>query len=526
MRIALYFFALNLIFLAQACNPSDQKTNKEDSTQPKPELKKETLQDPLEKPAEMLAKTYCTGCHLYPEPDQLDKTTWQTILPRMGHFFGIYESDSSREDLLEGGRAGEIVERSNVFPKSPTIDPLIFDKIKSYYLDTAPEKLPEPQGKEIKTGLKNFKLHSPAYKTKNPMHLMVKIIGPDRWYISDAGRSSFSLMNNEFKVQKTASSPEGTVWVHEGKAYSYALVIGTFNPTDMDLGFVMRLPNASGEVTKIVAKDLQRPVHMDMGDLDGDGLEDMVIAEYGKNTGSLGWWKQGPSGKFQKIMVRNKPGATKAYIRDLNNNGLKDIIALFGQGDEGIYIFHNQGNGKFAEEPVLRFPPTYGSSFFDLYDFNGDGFEDIIYTAGDNADYDPIAKPYHGIRVYINDGTNHFKESFFYPLNGAYKAIPSDFDNDGDIDIAAISFFPDYENSPEESFVYLENKGDMNFDAFTFSGSADGRWMAMDAGDMDGDGDLDLLLGSMIFGTDYTRFFEKWSDGTLPFAWLENTSGN
>lgn len=49
----------------------------------------------------------------------------------------------------------------------------------------------------------------------------------------------------------------------------------------------------------------------------------------------------------------------------------------------------------------------------------------------------------------------------------------------------------------------------MNFDAFTFSGSADGRWMAMDAGDMDGDGDLDILLGSMIFGTDFSRFLKN-----------------
>lgn len=201
---------------------------------------------------------------------------------------------------MEGGRAGAIVERNNVFPKSPTIDTLIFDKIKTYYIDTTPDKLPKAEVIKIKTGLNNFKLHRPANKTKNPMHLMVKIIGPDRWYISDAGRSSFSIMNNQFKVQKTASSPEGTVWVHEGQQYSYALVIGTFNPTDMDLGFVMRLPNIAGEVTKIVAKDLQRPVHMDMGDLDGDGLDDMVIAEYGKNTGSLGWWKQEPSGNFKK----------------------------------------------------------------------------------------------------------------------------------------------------------------------------------------------------------------------------------
>ena len=28
-----------------------------------------------------------------------------------------------------------------------------------------------------------------------------------------------------------------------------------------------------------------------------------------------------------------------------------------------------------------------GSSYFELDDFNGDGFKDILYTCGDNADY-------------------------------------------------------------------------------------------------------------------------------------------
>lgn len=355
------------------------------------------------------------------------------------------------------------------------------------------------------------------------MTLMVKIDAPNRFYISDVGRSALAIMDANFQAIKTARIPEGTSWIHKDESGTFALVIGTFNPTDMDLGYVMQLPDSPGDPTRILAQSLQRPVHLDKGDLDGDGREDLVICEYGKQTGSLSWWKQDQAGNYQKFVLKNQPGATKAYIRDLNGNGRQDIIALFGQGDEGIFIYHNQGNGNFAEEPVLRFPPSYGSSFFDLIDYNEDGHPDIIYTAGDNADYDPITKSYHGIRLFLNDGSNRFKEEFFYPLPGAYKAIPADFDGDGDLDIAAISFFPDFENAPEEGFVYLENQGNGDFRASTFPGSSAGRWMAMDAGDMDGDGDLDILLGSMVFGSDYTRYFDRWVEGELPYLWLENT---
>ena len=105
----------------------------------------------------------------------------------------------------------------------------------------------------------------------------------------------------------------------------------------------------------------------------------------------------------------------------------------------------------------MSFPVIYGSSSFELDDFNHDGFKDILYTCGDNGDYTGnVLKNYHGVYIYLNDGKNNFTQKYFFPIHGCYKAIARDFDKDGDLDIAAISYFPDLKNQPQESFVYLE----------------------------------------------------------------------
>ena len=86
------------------------------------------------------------------------------------------------------------------------------------------------------------------------------------------------------------------------------------------------------------------------------------------------------------------PGAIRSEILDINRDGRSDILTLFGQGDEGIWAFLNQSDGSFRDTCLLRFPPSYGSSYFSLLDFNGDAYPDILYTNGDNADFPPVLK--------------------------------------------------------------------------------------------------------------------------------------
>ena len=123
---------------------------------------------------------------------------------------------------------------------------------------------------------------------------------------------------------------------------------------------------------------------------------------------------------------------------------------------------------------------------------------DFIVANGDNGDYESPPKPYHGLRIYLAEPNGKYTEKYFYPMHGAFGVKARDFDKDGDIDIASVAFFPDYTNNPRDSFVYLDNNGKLEFTASTFKECIAGRWIALDAGDIDGDGDDDIALASLI----------------------------
>jgi hypothetical protein len=256
--------------------------------------------------------------------------------------------------------------------------------------------------------------------------------------------------------------------------------------------------------------------------LNKDGNTDYVVIEFGNLLGALSWMENLENTKFNKHVLRAFPGAIKAYINDYNRDGEPDIWVLFSQGEEGIFLFTNKGKGIFESKEVLRFPAAYGSSYFEFADFNKDGHQDIVYTCGDNADYSQVLKPYHGVYIFLNDGKNNFSQKYFYPVNGCYKAMARDFDGDGDLDIATISFFADYEYQPAEGFVYFEQHGNFKFTPYNISECRSGRWLTMDADDIDGDGKIDIVLGNFSMGSTTAKPNMNWSQGP-PFIILKNT---
>ena len=484
-RINLLFFLSGLIFITalSSCNDSQQSTNERN------------LQQGFE-----LSQKYCSSCHLLPEPDLLNKATWaEHVLPKMGILIGFRRF------------------ASDYIAVSDTADGLTLEQwrnIVRYYVSNAPE---EPLDSDASTGkinmpLRNFAIEMLGTGIKNPATTAVLIDSENKNILFADGSTEYSYTLSGRSLQDSVKIGVGVSNLFKHNDYFMALSMGVLYPSDARSGKLVMITGPHRRAITLM-DSLRRPVHASYADLNGDGLRDIVICEFGNTVGQLAWLEQTAPLKFTKHVLRALPGAVRTEIFDFNKDGLPDVMALMAQGDEGIFIYYNNGNGNFKEVRILRFLPTYGSNYFELTDFNGDGFPDILASNGDNGDYPPILKSYHGIRIYLNDGKNKFSEKLFLPVHGVGKVIARDFDADGDIDLASISYFPDYRKTPEESFIYWRNEGNLEFRSLSFAESAAGRWLTMDANDLDGDGDVDIVLGNAKFtlGAVPPIYMKKWN---------------
>jgi hypothetical protein len=486
-------------------------------------------------PGQALAIKHCGSCHAYTGPELLPSSIWRNdVLPSMGHRLGIYAGERQPDSLFEQGIGGQIVRRSKIYPEEPQLAAEDWQKIVDFYIQEAPDTiLPPKRDVNIIKKLQHFQYKRSPYRHQPPLTSMLKIL-PNRQGIvfgdSKGSNSNLSFLNGMLEKDYNVKLNTTPVHYYEKNDTVFLTMIGkNIYPHDAPHGTVQKVyrnPQTNNfSSSKVIIENLQRPVHAEYADLNADGLEDIIICEYGNLTGKLVWYENEGASGYAMRPLRGEPGAIITRASDFDGDGLTDIIALMAQGDEGIFWYKNRGNGTFQENRLLSFLPLYGSQYFELVDMNGDGHEDIIYVCGDNADLTPILKSYHGIYIFMNDGQQQFSQNYFYQLNGAYKAIAKDFDLDGDLDIAAISFFPDYFAYPEESFVYLENKGALNFAAYSFPEATAGRWIVMDAGDIDSDGDIDIALGSFvsfIAQGDTTRLGEKWISSGPSVILLEN----
>ncbi len=467
-----------------------------------------------------LANQYCQSCHMLPDPKWVDSKTWENgVLPAMGPRLGIFSFKGKHYPAQKYNLSLP----QNFYPSSPVMTEEQWQRIMDYYVSMASEKNETKQIRPhpIENSLSLFTALSPEHKTGPPSTSYVKIDESSHEFpfiISDAVRHKIFRYDQNLKLTDSITTWGPTVNIEMNKNDWLLCDIGILNPNNDRLGTGKKITIAADgkmqqKSEQLIIAQLQRPVQLLTSDLNKDGKEDIIACEFGYLTGALTWMENKGGGKYDKHILRAFPGALKAIIDDVNHDGLPDIWVLFAQSDEGVYLYTNQGNGNFSEKQVLRFPSINGSSYFEMVDINNDGFKDIIYTCGDNADFSTVLKPYHGVYIFLNDGQNKFAQKYFYPLNGCYKAIARDFDGDGDLDIATISYFADFESQPEEGFVYLENNGNFDFKPFSLPVTQEGRWLTMDAGDFDHDGKIDLILGNFSVAPSFMKSKTNWKEG-------------
>lgn len=283
-----------------------------------------------------------------------------------------------------------------------------------------------------------------------------------------------------------------------------------------------------------------------VGDLDGDGDLDLILTRpfseivYFENTGSASApvfvEVSGDASPFFEL-IAGVSGASSA-LADLDGDGDLDLVVA--APDANVRYFLNIGTAQsamFAEQtgsdnPFEQVLLQYGA-FLSFGDLDGDG------------DLDMMAAPASGAGYYI-DRVQYFEnvgsatQPLFVPLAGAehplgamtasLRRLPAlgDIDGDGDVDIVLVG---DYSGTSRD-FLYIENRGLIPVPAFELQREArnplsalnrDYRFATPVFGDIDGDGDDDLFVTSL---TGRVRFFENTGSRLAPHYVQRTGSAN
>ncbi|WP_162339640.1 FG-GAP repeat domain-containing protein [Cyclobacterium salsum] len=473
-----------------------------------------------------LSESYCASCHAYPSPSLLPKSIWKNqVLPQMAAMMGDQTAQDSM-GVWENKTEEEITiqKKLGVYPSSPQLSSDDFQAILDFYVAESPKTLPPQNLKETPVLLQQVTAKKLFIEgIKSPKTSLVAVNEERReLFISDATSKQLYVkdQNDELFTLPSITSP-AVHYIRKAPNVFHFITVGSIAPSDLSQGAVYEMDLAANTWNKVVDQ-LGRPVYGSWEDLEMDGKPDFLICNYGHNGGNLSIYSDGDF--TSKPVQLGGAGARKIEVGDLNRDGKPDIVALFCQGNERISVFYNKGNGQFEREKILlQFPPVMGSSYFELRDLNADGQLDLLVSNGDNWDYSSVPKPYHGFRIYENKGNGVFEEAWLYPQYGAAKAMAVDFDQDGDLDFATIAFYDELQH-PEQQFLLFENMGNMNFKPRFIPEAALGKWLTMDVGDIDGDGDKDIVLGAYAHNVmEYSKLLLRGIEEVPNVLIIENT---
>ena len=194
--------------------------------------------------------------------------------------------------------------------------------------------------------------------------------------------------------------------------------------------------------------------------------------------------EEGPQRFEERLLMEGFSYSFGVDIADLDGDGDLDITAADALPNNCLYWFENDGQAGFSKHYVQRNDPERLERHA-IGDIDKDGHPDIV-----------IVKNLIGDLLWFrNNGTPADGQEWErYVINekkipGAYDVALGDFDNDGDLDIAASTW------RLGNNFVWFENDGTPQEGPWPMRviEQLDTETRMVRAADIDGDGDLDII---------------------------------
>lgn len=214
--------------------------------------------------------------------------------------------------------------------------------------------------------------------------------------------------------------------------------------------------------------------------LDADVHPDIVTANWTRNTVSV-LINNGDGTFAASVEYPAGPpagaGARDVWVADLDGDTDNDL-AVSNEGSDSVYVLLNNGDGTFATATHYAtgdFPQGVMAS-----DLDGDGYKDLVVAM---VNLDVVA-------VLLNNGNGTFQAAVTHAVGDQpFSVYADDFDCDGDNDIVATSFM-------DTNVSVLWNSGGASFGAPDNYASGGAQPRAVVAADLDGNGNIDLVVGN------------------------------
>lgn len=383
--------------------------------------------------------------------------------------------------------------------------------ITAFYYGSSPEKLPVLPYLEVGNPPLEFALTALEDKARLPLILNVNAVDFGRgkgneFLVSDGGSSQLNLLRRS--AQDWSETPLAEITIpastqvvdYDGDGLLDIVVadLGVYPLTTELAGKIILLrQQASGKFAREILFDgLGRTSDVRVLDLDQDGDKDIAVAVFGGATGEIFWMENLGSGKHRKHLLFELSGALNVSAGDINGDGKVDLVSLIAQEHEMIMGFINQGNGNFKREILARAPhPMFGSTAMVLIDLDGDQDLDIVFTNGDAFDTQVDPKPYHGVQWLENLGNLKFQFHNIGRFYGAASVAVGDLDLDGDLDLVVGSWVNYWDDPKRHSMVWYENNGRQEFTPHPIADAPAGI-VTIALEDVTGDGRPDIVAGS------------------------------